>query len=39
MCAYCILPEHWKADRVAIYLLSVNLQAQSIAMGRGKEGK
>lgn len=39
MCVYYNFPEYWKAGTVDINLHSVNLQAQSIAIGRGKEGK
>ena len=39
MCMYYNFPEHWKSGSVDIYMHSVNLQTQSLAMGRGKEGK
>lgn len=39
MCVYYNFLEYWKAGSVDINLHSVNLQAQSIAMGREKEGK
>lgn len=39
VCGYYNFPEYWKAGSVDINLHSVNLQAQSIAIGREKEGK